>query len=234
MPAPRTTTFRTLASPSRVELLHLLQERGECRLADLVEATDLHPNTVREHLQRLIREGFVTSTTETRATRGRPRTLYAVADAEDGVTHPDVARRLTSAAERSRSLSRYRAQLAAVDSARAADAARAGDDAPTSASIEPHSAVAARQLEALDDHLDQSGFEAFVDERTLTVEITDCPYQSMVADSRGAVCQVHLGLIRTVLRQPGGPIHASELLPFHAPGCCTLRLEGRGEVSESD
>lgn len=235
----RTETFRTLASTSRVELLHLLQERDRRTLAELVEATGLHPNTVREHLQRLARGGYVTSVTETRTTRGRPRTLYSAATGADAETNDDVARKVASAAERGDRLRRYleSSTLAGPAAPAAAPAAptghrctcdgthgcahpaapgRAGDALPVDA---------LHQIDALDDHLDQSGFNACIDERTLQVDITDCPYQEMVAESHGMVCVVHLGLVRTVLSQTGGPVTARELLPFAAPGSCTLSLE---------
>ncbi|WP_175558954.1 helix-turn-helix domain-containing protein [Sanguibacter gelidistatuariae] len=211
MAAPRTETFRTLASPSRVELLHLLQERDRRTLAELVEATGLHPNTVREHLQRLTRGGYVTSIVETRTTRGRPRTLYSAATGADVETNDDVARKVASATERGDLLRRYLESTVPTPTARL-----------------PEGAL--RQIDALDDHLDQSGFNACIDEAALRVDITDCPYQDMVAESHGMVCVVHLGLVRTVLSQAGGPVTARALLPFSGPGCCTLSLEcGRRE-----
>lgn len=239
MTAPRTETFRTLASPSRVELLHLLQERGRRTLAELVEATGLHPNTVREHLQRLARGGYITSVTETRTTRGRPRTLYSVATGADAETNDDVARKVASAAERGDRLRRYLesstparpaqpvASPAAPGHACTCDDAR-GCATPADRATHATPALpvdALHQIDALDDHLDQSGFNACIDERSLQVDITDCPYQEMVAESHGMVCVVHLGLVRTVLSQAGGPVTARDLLPFAAPGSCTLSLE---------
>lgn len=235
----RTETFRTLASPSRVELLHLLQERGRRTLAELVEATGLHPNTVREHLQRLARGGYVTSVTETRTTRGRPRTLYSAATSADVESNGDVARKVAAAAERGDRLRRYleSSTPAAVALPVAPPAAPPGtptghacacdgaQGCATPASSATLPARALHQIDALDDHLDQSGFNACIDERSLQVDITDCPYQEMVAESHGMVCVVHLGLVRTVLSQAGGPVTARELLPFAAPGSCTLSLE---------
>lgn len=217
MAEPRTETFRTLASPSRVEILHLLQERDRRTLAELVEATGLHPNTVREHLQRLARRGYVTSAVETRTTRGRPRTLYSAATGADAATNDDVARSVASAAERGDQLRRY---LAATHPA--GETAGAG---PTPTGPQPLPDSALVQIDALDDHLDQSGFRASISPAALDVHITDCPYQAMVAESQGMVCVVHLGLVRTVLAQAGGPVTARELLPFSGPGCCTLTLD---------
>ena len=53
--------------------MHLLQERPRRAISELVDATGLHANTVREHVQRLIDAGYVIAETEHRTTRGRPR-----------------------------------------------------------------------------------------------------------------------------------------------------------------
>lgn len=232
MVARRTETFRTLASPSRVELLHLLQERGGRTLTELVEATGLHANTVREHLHRLMHGGYVTSTTEVRTTRGRPRTLYSAATGTaDGATE-DMARKVAAAAERGDALRRYLATSGEGAGEGSEVAPEAAGTLPPPVGCVPWprhrpevlDEAALHQIDALDDHLDQSGFNACIDESRLHVDITDCPYQEMVEASQGTVCVVHLGLVRTVLSQAGGPIEARELLPFSGPGHCTLAL----------
>ena len=58
---------------SRVQILHLVQSRPDRTVGEICDATALHPNTVREHLQRLIEGGYVIAATERRTTRGRPR-----------------------------------------------------------------------------------------------------------------------------------------------------------------
>ena len=54
---------------------------------DLAEATGLHHNTTREHLNRLIHDGFDTCLAESKEFKGRPRMLYSFAT---GTDHPDV------------------------------------------------------------------------------------------------------------------------------------------------
>ncbi len=73
------TGYSAISSYSRVEILALIQARPERTIAELTDATGLHANTVREHLQRLIEAGHVIQSTEHRITRGRPRTLYSAA-----------------------------------------------------------------------------------------------------------------------------------------------------------
>ena len=73
------TGYSAISSYSRVEIMHLLQERPNRAITELVAATGLHANTVREHVQRLIDAGYVIAETERRTTRGRPRVLYSAA-----------------------------------------------------------------------------------------------------------------------------------------------------------
>ena len=77
----RVSAYRTLASESRMHILHVLQGQDEPITVDAVaQAVGLHINTAREHLDRLVDGGFVTRESEVRTTRGRPRMLYRSVD----------------------------------------------------------------------------------------------------------------------------------------------------------
>ena len=68
------TTHRALASQSREQLLHLLNESDEVlTISDLADRTGLHPNTVREHLNILIAAELVNSESQTSGGRGEPQ-----------------------------------------------------------------------------------------------------------------------------------------------------------------
>ena len=69
---------RALSSPRRTAILHVLRDDEVPQAVDQVaERVGLHVNTAREHLELLVAAGLVSRTAEARATRGRPRTLYA-------------------------------------------------------------------------------------------------------------------------------------------------------------
>ena len=205
MPTRRTDTFRTLASLSRVELLHLLQVRGKRSLAELVEETGLHANTIREHIARLEARGYVTQEHEVRVGRGRPRTLYSAASGKPGESNAAFRRMVSESAERGDFLRRYLARTGD------APASELGEDA-------------LHQLDALDEHFDQCGIDALVDQETLAVDLANCPFDDVVALSDGLACTVHLGIVRSVLNQAGGPLEARELLPVHGPKACVMHL----------
>src|SRR4051794_3169025 len=90
----RTAAARTLASRSRVDLLHLLQDGAEHTIGELADATGLHENTTREHLQRLVADGFAKRTPEHRTERGRPRMVYTLMSADDVRADPAATRRI--------------------------------------------------------------------------------------------------------------------------------------------
>lgn len=191
-----------ISSYSRVRILHLVQSRPERTIGELCESTGLHPNTVREHLQRLIEGGYVISATERRTTRGRPRTLYSAATGEADASSP-VAREKVSAAARRGDLMR-----------RLLHAEASG-----------HGQEATYQLDALVEHLEESGFEPIVDEEQLTIDLTPCPHAAARPEHRPLLCRVHLGLMQAVLAEAGGPLTARCVRSSARPQECTVELE---------
>jgi len=192
---------------SRVRILHLVQSRAERTIGELCQATGLHPNTVREHLQRLIEGGYVIQASEHRTTRGRPRTLYSAATGMADASSPIARNKAKAAAERGDLLRRV---------------------IPTSASALGRDAT--YQLDALIEHLEESGFEPVVDDEQLTVDLSPCPHAAGRAEDRPMLCSVHLGLMQGVLTEAGGPLAAEAVrtsaLPADraVPADCMVQL----------
>jgi len=196
-----TTGYSAISSYSRVEIMHLLQERPQRAIAELVEATGLHANTVREHVQRLMDAGYVIAETERRTTRGRPRVLYSAATGADEAASPVAILRAEAAARRGDLLRRVY-----------------GSD--TDAGL---GADALHQLDALVEDLGDAGFDPVVDERELTVDLTPCPHGATSAH-RGILCGVHVGLMDSVLAQAGGPLRVEGIAPSCDPAQCVVQL----------
>ncbi|MCE0509991.1 MULTISPECIES: helix-turn-helix domain-containing protein [Microbacterium] len=196
-----------ISSYSRVQILHLLFEAGSSQtraavsIAELCEATGLHANTVREHLQRLIEGGYVIPTIEHRTTRGRPRTLYSAATGAPGASSP-VARDKAKAAARRGDLMRSMLPDSAPDLGR----------------------EATYQLDALVEHLEESGFEPVVDDRRLTVDLSPCPHAAGRSEDRPMLCRVHLELMQSVLNEAGGPLEAECVRDAVLASDCTVQL----------
>lgn len=218
----RSPTARVLASASRVELLHALQDDGPQTTAALVARTGLHENTVREHLQRLVDARFVVREAEHRTTRGRPRTVYRAVTREDVRIDPRAARHLAESVARARLtrilLDGYGAPVADVaTSAQEAGRAMAGE-------LPGLPSGADDQVLALEAHLDRMGFDPVLDEAGTTFDLWRCPFLDLARERPEVVCSVHLGLAQGVLEHVGGPVRAERLVPFVGPRHCALHL----------
>jgi predicted ArsR family transcriptional regulator len=203
------SAYRTLASFSRITLLHHLQQRGTMTVDDLAQAASLHHNTTREHLNRLIRDGFVTCEPENRDVKGRPRMLYTAAA---GADHREGSVRAAKALVAERRADQVRRMLPLADAT--------------------HSPLQ-RQMDALDDHLDQTGFDAQLDADGAHVHLHECPYSEMVR-AHPEVCRVHFGLLKSVLEQTEGPLAAEALHPLIQSNLCTLDLHRSDTVAHPE
>lgn len=218
--AAQPPSYKTLASLSRINLLHQLQQRGTMSVGDLAEAAGLHHNTAREHLDRLISEGFVTCEPEPRQTKGRPRMLYSAARGVDSDATSVRGKKVEAALIRAQQLRRMLPVTPVDRPAAGAVAVGAACACPDPAATHP---AVQRQFDALDDHLDQSGFDARVTDDQQHVTLHDCPYSEMVKD-HPEVCGVHFRLIQGVLEQAEGPLRAHQLHLIEAPRLCTIDL----------
>lgn len=211
---------RPLLSRSRAALLETLQAQAEpTRLDALVAATGLHPNTVREHVDGLVRQGLVLRHAAQPTGRGRPAWLYAaVGDAPGSSSeYAGLASALAATIHRTSSSPTDDADAAGLDWGR--DLARQRGAEPA------HTATAARR--EVVTLMDELGFAPEADARAASVRLTRCPLLEAARRYPDVVCGVHLGLVRSALTEYGGDPEAAELRPFAEPGACRLRLAGR-------
>jgi len=202
MATRRSTDFRTLASLSRINLLSELYKNGSQTIAELSEATGLHHNTAREHLHRLIDAGFVDSDPIPSAGKGRPRLRYRAAQGKDS---PALHSRREASERRTALVHR----LLPVDD------------------VSEKSSPLSRQWDALDDHMEQCGFDSEIDADAATgssnMTMHDCPFATL-AKEHPQVCQVHFALIQGAVDSSEGPLRACALHPFSGPNTCTVDL----------
>ncbi|GEL94777.1 helix-turn-helix transcriptional regulator [Cellulomonas composti] len=235
-PPRRSHAERTLASASRVDLLHLLQRGGSHTVNELSAATGLHENTTREHLARLVADGYAVRAPERRAVRGRPRMLYRASTADDARVDPVAVGRLEESIAQV-ALTRVLLDGFGRDLGSTSDAAREAGHALTGpgGQLEPHieqtvpvdaSATdrEARQLDALEAHLDRLGFDPERRDGALRIDLWRCPFLELARERPEVVCSVHLGLVSGVLETAGGPIAAHALRPFVGREHCVLEL----------
>ncbi|MBT0995595.1 ArsR family transcriptional regulator [Cellulomonas sp. DKR-3] len=240
MPATRRLPLEgTLAAASRVELLHLLQRGGQHTVSELAQSTGLHQNTTREHLARLVQDGLAARAPEVRTVRGRPRILYRAASPDDAREDPETMRRLERSIAQV-ALTRVLLEGYGRDLGPTAEAARSagraltapggvlepalGSRSPAASDEDRSDRAAARQLDALEGHLDRLGFDPARDDDGLRVDLWRCPFVELARQRPEVVCSVHLGLAAGVLATAGGPVTAHRLRPFVGRSHCVLEL----------
>lgn len=209
-------------SGSRAALLEMLNAQPEpVPLAALVEKSRLHPNTVREHLEALVRQGLVRREKAAPTGRGRPAWLYEATGGSTASEYAGLASALASAIARTSEDPRAAATAAGEDWGRELARDRgAGTTDPATARD--------RAVELLDD----LGFAPrAVPGHADDVRLTRCPLLAAAHRHPEVVCGVHLGIVRGALAEQGVDPDGSELFPFSEPGACRLLVPPRGSVS---
>lgn len=173
----------------------------------LADATGLHPNTVRGHLDVLLATGSVGREAAGSNGRGRPRWLYRSA-AQDANPFQFLAQALT-------------VQLARADSVAIAEAAadRWAEALPElPLAFSPDEAVA----EAT-DALNRLGFNAIASPVGDAIAVTGCPYADLV-DDNPVICDIHTALVVRLLDQTGQPVSLDSMEVWARRGMCVARL----------
>jgi predicted ArsR family transcriptional regulator len=204
-------------SRSRSRLLETLASSPDpMSLAALAEASELHVNTVREHLEALEQRGLVQRESAAPRGRGRPASLYRATEPDDHSDYAGLATALAAVIHRTSDQPRDDAVKAGEDWGR--DLARA------TAGPQPSATAARRQVVAL---LDDLGFAPEADARSSVVRLTRCPLLDAAYRYPDVVCGVHLGIVRAALEEYGTDRDGADLFPFSEPGACRLELVGR-------
>jgi predicted ArsR family transcriptional regulator len=189
-PDPVERRARVLAEPARRRVWEAVRAAPvPVGVAELAERLDVHPNTIRLHLARLVESGLVTEETEAERHPGRPGYRYRAAGT-DPVTEAAAYRRLaTLLAQAVRSETGARA---AGHAAGAADAARLAGSDPIDAILH---ALAA---EGFAPEVEQAG-----DER-VEIVLRACPFADVAANDPATICELHLGLAEGAAQAIGG------------------------------
>jgi len=188
-PLPPRDVLRVLGDNTRYAIyLELARSPRPLVTAEIAETLELHPNTVRPHLDRMREVGLLDVTTDARGEVGRPQHRYALAaDAPslglEPPTMPVLARMVLTMARR---LGAAPADAVAVGELEGAARAARYDTAPSA-------------LESLVADLDRLGFDPIVaeggDDDTAVVAFANCPFAELAADHPELVCGLHRGLV---------------------------------------
>ena len=206
---PRLAVLKALGDNTRYAIyLELARAPRPLATAEIAETLDLHPNTVRPHLERMRDVGLLTIETEARGTVGRPQNLYALTpDAPslglEPATFPVLARMLLRVATAS-GLGRDEV----VDAAR--EQGESDAEVALAVSPFPDTGSAGSDAGACLDHLvarlDALGFDpaVAVEDELATVAFAHCPYRELAEANPEIVCALHQGLVEGFVDRLGG------------------------------
>ncbi|HEY6795849.1 MAG TPA: hypothetical protein VI248_14310 [Kineosporiaceae bacterium] len=204
-------------SVQRLQVLQVLRRTGPHTIAALADATGLHVNTVREHVEGLWAARLLTRERVPASGRGRPAWRYSARPPDESLSMRDHVALATALA----------GHLARTSSCPAADAAVAGQEwgrALTEGRPAAATSLAARQ--EVVGLLDAAGFAPDADDDARTVRLRQCPLLEVARRYPDVVCGVHTGLVTAALETLGDPDGARQvrLRPFAVPGACLLHL----------
>jgi predicted ArsR family transcriptional regulator len=198
-PAPRLEILKTLGDNTRYAIyLELARSPVPLATADIARSLDLHPNTVRPHLERMREVGLLEQRLDTRGGVGRPQHLYSLApDAPSLGLEPPVFPRLA----------RMMLRLVGVASPPEDDVVEAGrEQGRVDAARWPKGM---RGDDALAAELAMLGFdpEAAVDdddEAVVTIGFMHCPFRELAEAHPAIVCGLHRGMVEGFVEQRVG------------------------------
>jgi predicted ArsR family transcriptional regulator len=193
-------------SSAQDRLLEILAGMREpATLAQLAEASGLHENTVRVHLDGLRERGRVTRLKDASSVRGRGRPAWTYVARQ--APYAALAEALAAGLELGGDLT-------------TSDAATRGGRAWGERLTAHLGLQQAEPMERVLLTLEHVGFKPEVGDDG-TVRLTHCPFLDAAHAHPEAVCNVHRGLVEGAL---GGSIDDDSLRPFAEPGACVVHL----------
>jgi predicted ArsR family transcriptional regulator len=217
----RLAVFKALGDNTRYAIyLELARSPRPVTTSEIAETLDLHPNTVRPHLERMRDVGLLEVETETTGAVGRPQHRYSLAsDAPSLGLEPATFR----------VLARMLLRLAGGARLTAEDAVEAGREQGEVDGIEWQDVDC---LDALLAELDALGFDPAVvgEADQATVAFTHCPFRDLAEAEPDLVCGLHRGLVEGFVHVAGAA--DTRVIAFHTlldrtPCQVSLALAGR-------
>ncbi|MDQ6696623.1 MAG: helix-turn-helix domain-containing protein [Actinomycetota bacterium] len=212
----RLAILKALGDNTRYAIyLELARAPRPLSTADVAESLDLHPNTVRPHLERMRDVGLLELRTDARGEVGRPQHLYSIAAGAPslGLEPPSFSL-----------LARLLLRIAAASGAGAEEATEAGrDQGRADATAWPEDTSC---LDALTTELATLGFDPAVadDGDRATVAFANCPFRELAEARPDLVCGLHRGLVEGLVDGVGdGRVVAFRSLVDRAP--CQVDLD---------
>ena len=192
----RLSVFKALGDNTRYAIyLELARSSVALSTADIAATLDLHPNTVRPHLERMREVGLLDVVVDGRGTVGRPQHRYSLAAESPSLGLEPSAFRL---------LARLLAATAAtsgVDPEMVAAVGRQHGRAAAASRADAAGCVAALMAELADLGFDPAAAE---DGAATSIAFTHCPFGELAEAFPELVCHLHRGIVEGFVEQAGG------------------------------
>jgi len=207
--------------PGRREVvLQLLRNSAEPRsIASLAEEIGVHPNTVRFHLETLVRAGRVEQVHGASSGTGRPPSRFRASRRMDPAG-PTNYRLLATV------LTDYLAANSRDPAATGTELGRSWGSSLIEHRAHGRTPSKYRSVIELVAILDELGFkpEPPANRTVSEVRLRHCPFHDVAEQYGEVVCPVHLGLMQGALSALRGPVTVDRLEPFVEPDLCIARL----------
>lgn len=216
---------REESSGRRRDVLRVLKAgSGPMGIAAIAKALDVHPNTVRFHLDTLISDGQVEHVEAYRTRPGRPPLMFRVI--------PQMDR---SGPRHYRLLAEVLAATVASGRNPSGKAQAAGRTWGRQFKMDVPKGTKASNKESIDhllDALDDFGFEPEHRESRgeHQIGLRHCPFLELAETRRNIVCPIHLGLMQGILETHDAPVTVERLEAFVEPDLCLAHLTLQGEA----
>ena len=212
-PDPPTTGPERLGPTRRRVLAHLQEVADPQPTESLAGALGLHPNTVRFHLDALLREGLVRKVTERRGLQGRPRALFTAAPTGRSVTDLPYRALVDALLAYVRTSEDPQHPLAEeIGEAWGRSLVGAAQTTSTDSLVDVVNGLGLTSRLVIGDGVDR-------------LEIVRCPFRELTRHGDATVCRIHLGMMRGYLAADGADRTVSELRPWVGPELCLALLE---------
>ncbi len=220
METPRLELLKALGDNTRYAIyLEVARTPKPLATAEIAETLDLHPNTVRPHLERMRDVGLLEVVADAQGSVGRPQHRYSLAPDAPSLGFEPPAFPI---------LARMLLRLAAAAEVPATDAIEAGREHGALSAGRPDRVGTCEQ--ALTAELDGLGFDpaSAVDDNRLTVAFTRCPFRELAEANPELVCSLHRGMVEGFVEAQGdGTVVDFHNLADRTPCQVEIVLAGR-------
>lgn len=188
-------------------------------IVTIAAALDVHPNTVRFHLDSLVGDGVVEQVEPRRRGPGRPPLMFRAVRQMDrgGTRHYQLLAEILTIGLAAEEDSTAKAIAAGRLWGQRLESPGAGAGADES-------------IEHLVGVLDGLGFEPESRADKLQIGLRHCPFLELAENEAKVVCPIHLGLMRGALESWAAPVTVERLEAFVEPDLCLAHMAPTGST----